>query len=233
VVSGINLDLPRGGLISLVGASGVGKTTLFNVLAGVDRPDEGSIFLENEDITGISGRVSYMMQKDLLLEYRTVLDNVILPLLIRGRKKKEAREYGASFFETFGLAGYEKKYPRQLSGGMRQRAALLRTCLQSHDHSPVILLDEPFSALDALTRRAMQGWFLDIARTMELSAIFITHDVEEAITLSDTVYILSGKPGRISASFEVAAPRPRDRDFSVTTEFALLKKQILDAVEGG
>jgi ABC-type nitrate/sulfonate/bicarbonate transport system ATPase subunit len=121
---------------------------------------------------------------------------------------------------------------------MSQRAALLRTCLQSH---PVILLDEPFSALDALTRRSMQGWFLDIARTMELSAIFITHDVEEAITLSDTVYILSGtsangraaSPGRISASFEVNAPRPRSRDFSVTTEFALLKKQILDAVENG
>jgi ABC-type nitrate/sulfonate/bicarbonate transport system ATPase subunit len=238
VVSGINLDLPRGGLISLTGPSGVGKTTLFNVLAGVDRPDEGRILLEGEDITGVSGRVSYMMQKDLLLEYRTVLDNVILPLLIKGGKKKEAREYGASFFESFGLSGYEKKYPRQLSGGMRQRAALLRTCLQSHAH--VILLDEPFSALDALTRRAMQGWFLDIARTMELSAIFITHDVEEAITLSDTVYILSGKPatgsvpgpGRISASFEISAPRPRSRDFSITTEFALLKKQILDAVEG-
>jgi ABC-type nitrate/sulfonate/bicarbonate transport system ATPase subunit len=239
VVRGINLDLPRGGLISLAGPSGAGKTTLFNVLAGVDLPDEGRIYLEEEDITGLSGRVSYMMQRDLLLEYRTVLDNVILPLIIRGTKKKEAREYGSSFFETFGLSGYEKKYPRQLSGGMRQRAALLRTCLQSHPEpgtgrtrkNSVILLDEPFSALDALTRRTMQGWFLNIVKTMELSAIFITHDVEEAVILSDRVYIMNGKPGRISASFAVDAARPRNREFGLSGEFMLLKKQILDAIE--
>jgi ABC-type nitrate/sulfonate/bicarbonate transport system ATPase subunit len=198
------------------------------------------------------------MQKDLLLEYRTGLDNVILPLLIKGTKKQEAREYAASFFGNFGLAGYEKKYPRQLSGGMRQRAALLRTCLQSGagrkarwlgyftdadgtnntetaEH-PVILLDEPFSSLDALTRRNMQSWFQTIIKisplgTCPLSAVFITHDVEEAIILSDRVYVLTGRPGTISAVFEVAASRPRNQDFSLTPEFVLLKKAILDAVE--
>ena len=228
VVSGINLDLNTGGLISLVGPSGVGKTTLFNVLSGVDVPDHGQIFLSGNDITGISGKVSYMMQKDLLLEYRTVLDNVILPLLIGGTAKQKAREYAAAFFENFGLAGYEKKYPRQLSGGMRQRAALLRTCLQS---TPVILLDEPFSSLDALTRRTMQEWFQNIVCTQPLSAVFITHDVEEAIFLSDRVYVLTGKPGSISAVFDVSTPRPRDRDFSLSPECAELKKMILRAIE--
>jgi len=236
VVSGINLDLPAGGLISLVGASGIGKTTLFNVLAGADKPDKGQIFLEGEEITGISGRVSYMMQNDLLLEYRTVLDNVILPLIIRGQKKQEARNYAAGYFSQFGLAGYEKKYPRQLSGGMRQRAALLRSCLQN---TPVLLLDEPFSSLDALTRRNMQDWFLDIIKPREnspagdrpLSAVFITHDVEEAIILSDRVYVLAGNPGTINAVFEVDQARPRSRDFSLSTEFAMLKKNIYSAVE--
>ncbi|MDR1507923.1 MAG: ABC transporter ATP-binding protein [Treponema sp.] len=235
VIEDISLSLPEKGIISLLGPSGSGKTTLFNVLAGVDSPDEGRVFLNGKDITGISGRVSYMMQKDLLLEYRTVLDNVILPLLIagtrtggHGRTKKEAREYGASFFPRFGLAGYEKKYPRQLSGGMRQRAALLRTCMLS---SPVILLDEPFSALDALTRRSMHEWFQEIAGEMHFSALFITHDTEEAIVLSDRVYILSGRrPGRIGGPFEIASPRPRDKEFSVSGEFMLLKKNILAAI---
>jgi len=249
VISGIDLDLHEGGIISLVGPSGVGKTTLFNVLSGVDHPDEGRIFLDGKDITGIAGKLSYMMQKDLLLEYRTVLDNVILPLVIRKMRKQTAREYAASFFERFGLKGFEKKYPRQLSGGMRQRAALLRSCLQSvriaepeekkpgdaAEH-PVILLDEPFSALDALTRRTMQDWFLEIITgtplgAYPLSAVFITHDVEEAIILSDRVYVLTGRPGNTSAVFDIPAPRPRNRDFFLQAEFALLKKAVLDAVE--
>jgi ABC-type nitrate/sulfonate/bicarbonate transport system ATPase subunit len=277
VIRGIDLDLPPGGIISLVGPSGVGKTTLFNILAGVDRPDQGRIVLDGRDITGISGRVSYMMQKDLLLEYRTVLDNVILPLVIkktfggglfRRPALARAREYAASFFESFGLAGCERKYPRQLSGGMRQRAALLRTCMQNYrssDSSPpedqpgsVILLDEPFSALDALTRRTMQAWFLDIRRTMELSSLFITHDVEEAIILSDRVYIMTAEetpqaegpavkdpgpaagdlkpmvrgPGRISAVFDRPGSAPGENgDFSLTPEFTELKKQILNGID--
>jgi ABC-type nitrate/sulfonate/bicarbonate transport system ATPase subunit len=227
VVSGISLGLPAGGFISLLGPSGVGKTTLFNVLSGVDKPDAGQVFLSGEDITGISGRVSYMLQKDLLLEYRTVLDNVILPLLIRGMKKKEAREYAAPFFPHFGLAGCEKKYPRQLSGGMRQRAALLRTCML---RNTVILLDEPFSALDAITRRRMHGFYLEIAGEMKLSTIFITHDVEEAVSLSDTVYILNGKPGIIGDGIDIFPPRPRDRDFFLSPEFSGYKKIILEAI---
>jgi ABC-type nitrate/sulfonate/bicarbonate transport system ATPase subunit len=227
VVDNISLELPEGGFISLLGPSGAGKTTLFNVLAGVDRPDAGKVMLRGEDITGVSGRVSYMLQKDLLLEYRSVLDNVILPLLIRGRQKKAAREYAAAFFPQFGLAGYEKKYPRQLSGGMRQRAALLRTCML---RNPVILLDEPFSALDAITRRRMQDWYCEIAETMRLSTLFITHDVEEALILSDTIYILNGKPGKITGQIAVVPQRPRPHDFPVSAEFAGQKRRILEVI---
>jgi len=211
----------------LLGPSGVGKTTLFNVLAGLDPPDEGKVFLNDEDITGIPGRVGYMPQKDLLLEHRTVIDNVILPLLIRGEKKKIAREKTSVFFPQFRLSGCEKKYPCQLSGGMRQRAALLRTCQTG---SKTILLDEPFSALDAITRAEMRAWYSEIALSMGLSTFLITHDVEEALFLSDTVYILNGKPGQITNVFEVKLPRPRNREFAVSREFAEQKKEILEAI---
>jgi ABC-type nitrate/sulfonate/bicarbonate transport system ATPase subunit len=228
VVRDISLELPECGFISLLGPSGVGKTTLFNVLAGLDKPHEGKVYLKGEDITGVSGRIGYMPQKDLLLEHRTVLDNVILPLLIRGEKKKIARSLAAAFFPQFGLSGYEKKYPHQLSGGMRQRAALLRTCMT---HNTVILLDEPFSALDAITRRQMQNWYSEIAARMQLSTLFITHDVEEALLLSDTVYILNGKPGQITADFRVLPSRPRNGEFSVSAEFTTQKQEILKAID--
>ena len=238
VVKNISLELQECGFISLLGSSGVGKTTLFNVLSGVDKPDIGRVILNGEDITGKSGRVSYMLQKDLLLEYRTVLDNVILPLLIRGEKKNAAREFAAGFFSMFGLEGYEKKYPCELSGGMRQRAALLRTCLSAEKaneyteikHNPVILLDEPFSALDAITRRKMHVWYAGIAERMKVSTLFITHDVEEALLLSDTIYILNGKPGVITHKIDVQPRRPRNDEFAVSTEFAWQKKNIIAAI---
>ncbi|MCL2411587.1 MAG: ABC transporter ATP-binding protein [Treponema sp.] len=233
VVLDINLELPLGGFISLLGPSGVGKTTLFNVLAGVEKPDAGKVFYNNEEITGISGKASYMLQKDLLLEYRTVIDNVILPLLIRGENKTAAREFAEDFFPMFGLAGYEKKYPNELSGGMRQRAALLRTCLAAYktgQANPVILLDEPFSALDAITRRKMQLWYADIAKQMKISTFFITHDVEEALLLSDILYIMNGKPGLITHKIDVIPPRPRDSDFAVSKEFVEQKRFVLDVI---
>ncbi|MCL2213946.1 MAG: ABC transporter ATP-binding protein [Treponema sp.] len=235
VVKDINLELPECGFISLVGPSGVGKTTLFNILSGVEKPDIGRVIFNGEDITGISGKVSYMLQKDLLLEYRTVLDNVILPLLIRGEKRNKAREYAESFFPMFGISGYERKYPNELSGGMRQRAALLRTCLTANSQSGqteshVILLDEPFSSLDAITRNKMQLWYADIAQQMKISTLFITHDVEEALLLSDRVYIMNGKPGRITHKIDVKPLRPRGASFAVSVNFAKQKRLILDAI---
>ncbi|MDR3206755.1 MAG: ATP-binding cassette domain-containing protein, partial [Oscillospiraceae bacterium] len=166
VLDDVGLELPRGGLVSLLGPSGVGKTTLFHILAGVDKPDAGRVLLEAEDITGRAGQVSYMPQKDLLLPHLTALDNACLPLVVRGERKGRSRETARPYFPAFGLSGFEDKYPHQLSGGMRQRTALLRTCLMKN---PVILLDEPFSALDAITRLRMRAWFLDIARDMNLS----------------------------------------------------------------
>jgi ABC-type nitrate/sulfonate/bicarbonate transport system ATPase subunit len=247
VIQDISLELEQGGFISLLGPSGVGKTTLFNILAGVDKPESqpslkgdaspletGKVWLNGEDITGISGKVSYMLQKDMLFEYRTTLDNVILPLLIRGEMKKHAKEYAAGFFPMFGLSGHEKKYPSQLSGGMRQRAALLRTCLMNN---PVILLDEPFSALDAITRRAMQSWYAEISGKMKFSTFFITHDVEEALVLSDTIYIMRaqlsehGAPGRITNRIDVEPRRPRDAGFLVSKEFLEQKRLVLEAIE--
>ena len=228
VVDDISLELPHKGFISLLGPSGIGKTTLLNVLAGLDKPDKGKVFLGDDDITGIPGRVGYMPQKDLLLEHRTVLDNVILPLVIRGEKKEAAREKAASFFGEFGLSGYEKKYPRQLSGGMRQRAALLRTCQTGNR---IILLDEPFSSLDAITRSEMQEWYREISKNMELSTLFITHDIEEALLLSDTVYILNGKPGKITCAITVPPHQSGELNFTLSGEFSALKINILAAIK--
>jgi ABC-type nitrate/sulfonate/bicarbonate transport system ATPase subunit len=235
VIRGIDIDLDEGCFVSLLGPSGVGKTTLFNILSGVDRPDEGRVLLEGGDITGVSGRVSYMLQKDLLLEFRTVIDNVILPLVIRGEAKRPARAKAAPYFPVFGLEGCESSYPRELSGGMRQRAALLRTCLNAEKlsgavrHKQVILLDEPFSALDAITRRTMQEWYQGLTRELGLSTLFITHDVEEAVTLSDRVYIMTGKPGAIAKIIDLP-PRPRPHAFAASADFARFKGIILDTL---
>lgn len=230
VIEDISIRLKEGELVCLLGVSGVGKTTLFNVISGLSRPDTGRVLLKGEDITGQAGHISYMLQKDLLLPYRTVLDNVALPLLIRGEAKEKAREQAKALFPEFGLEGTQRKYPAQLSGGMRQRAALLRTYLFS---SGAALLDEPFSALDAITKSAIHRWYLDIMERIRLSTLFITHDIDEAILLSDRIYILGGKPGRITAELAVNVPRPRPYDFTMTAEFLERKREILALLENG
>ncbi len=224
IIENINVTLNEGEIVSLLGVSGGGKTTLFNIISGLIQPDCGKVYLNGEDITGMSGKVSYMMQKDLLLSYRTVIDNVALPLLMNGRKKKDAREKASALFEDFGLEGTQKKYPAQLSGGMRQRAALLRTYLFSQD---VALLDEPFSALDTLTKSSVHRWYLDVMEKIKLSTFFITHDIDEAILLSDRIYLLSGTPGRITDEIIIKHPKPRKEDFDLTAEFLEYKKRII------
>lgn len=195
VLSDVNITLNKGEIVSLLGVSGAGKTTLFNILSGIYKADTGNVYLNGEDITGKPGKVSYMLQKDLLFPYRKVIDNVCLPLIINGAKKKEAREKALPLFKVFDIEGTEFKYPDQLSGGMRQRAALLRTYLSSNG---VALLDEPFSALDTITRTKIHKWYLDVMGQIDLSTVFITHDIDEAIILSDRIYILSGTPGTIA-----------------------------------
>ncbi len=228
VIQDISVTLRQGEIVCLLGVSGVGKTTLFNIISGIMKPDSGSILLNGEDITGAAGKVSYMQQKDLLMPYRTILDNVCLPLLIRGASKSKAREEAGRHFEAFGLDGTQKLYPHELSGGMRQRAALLRTYLFSHE---VALLDEPFSALDAITKSSIHQWYLGVMQAINLSTLFITHDIDEAITLSDRVYLLTGSPGRITGEIEIAAAKPRGPEFSVSDEFIRYKRQILELLK--
>lgn len=228
IIHQISLELNAGEIVSLLGVSGGGKTTLFNIISGLSIPDEGVVYLEGENITGKPGNVSYMLQKDLLLPYRTILDNVALPLIIRGMKKTEARKKAAVYFEEFGLAGTEKKYPAQLSGGMRQRAALLRTYLFSEK---VALLDEPFSALDMLTKGAIHEWYLDIMEKIKLSTLFITHDIDEAILLSDRIYLLTGKPGQLTKEIVIREPKPRRKDFHLSENFLTYKKEIISHLE--
>lgn len=229
IIEDISIQIHDHELVSLLGVSGGGKTTLFNVISGLMKPDRGQVFLDGEEITGKPGTVSYMLQKDLLLPYRTVEDNVALPLIIGGMKKKEARKKAGQYFEEFGLSGTEKKYPVQLSGGMRQRAALLRTYLFS---DRLALLDEPFSALDTLTKRSMHRWYLDVMDRIHLSTVFITHDIDEAVLLSDRIYILGGKPGHIIDEIRIAEPKPRTEDFQLTERFLSYKKRILSRIEG-
>lgn len=228
IIRDVSLNLNAGEIVSLLGVSGGGKTTLFNVIAGLSIPNEGKVLLDGEDITGVPGHVSYMLQKDLLLPYRTIADNVALPLIIGGMKKKEAVEKAASFFEQFGLEGTEKKYPTQLSGGMKQRAALLRTYLFS---KKVALLDEPFSALDMLTKSSMHEWYLDVMEKIKLSTLFITHDIDEAILLSDRIYLLTGKPGSITKEIVINQIKPRDRKFNLSEEFLNYKREIISHLE--
>lgn len=225
IIKDIKLHLKKGEIVSLIGQSGVGKSTLFNILSGIYTPDSGSVTLEGEDITGKPGLVSYMLQKDLLLPYKTVLDNCALPLIIKGQKKKAAREAASELFKTFSLEGCEDKYPSQLSGGMRQRAALLRTYLSSQG---IALLDEPFSALDTLTKSSIHKWYLEVMDKIKLSTIFITHDIDEAILLSDRIYIMTGAPGTITDELIIRESKPRNSDFALSSQFLDYKRIIVE-----
>ncbi len=228
VIRDVSLRLEQGELVCLLGISGAGKTTLFHSLSGLERPEEGRVLLFGEDVTGTPGKISYMLQRDLLLPHKKIPDNAALPLVIRGVRAREARERALSYFPQFGLEGTEDKYPAQLSGGMRQRAALLRTFLGARG---VALLDEPFSALDALTKREIHRWYMEMMDQLRLTTLFITHDIDEAILLSDRVCVLSGRPGRIAAEIRVDPPRPRDLSFSLSGEFLAYKRQILALLE--
>lgn len=228
IIENISLELHEGEIVSLLGVSGGGKTTLFNIIAGLSEPDSGAVTLDGDDIVGKPGSVSYMLQKDLLLPYYTVLDNVALPLIVSGMDKKAAREKAGSYFEEFGLSGTETKYPSQISGGMKQRAALLRTYLFSEK---VALLDEPFSALDMMTKSAVHEWYLDVMEKIKLSTLFITHDIDEAILLSDRIYLLTGKPGTITKEIVISEAKPRTKDFNLSEEFLKYKREIISHLE--
>ena len=200
IIEDISLYLKKGEIISLLGVSGVGKTTLFHALSGLVQPTEGHIFLEEEDITGKAGHISYMLQKDMLLPYFTILDNIILPKRIKGISRKEARKEAEGLLAEFGLEGCGDKYPSQLSGGMRQRAALIRTLLPDPQ---LLLLDEPFSALDYQTRLTVSDDIGQIIRQSGKTALLVTHDLSEAISLSDRVIVLTNRPANVRCEIPI------------------------------
>lgn len=222
VIDDISFGVQPGGFVTMIGPSGSGKSTVFNLITGLIEPDEGEIVLDGRVINGQTGLVGYMPQRDLLLPWRNVLDNVTLGPEIAHKSRTAARERARELLPLFGLEGFADAYPATLSGGMRQRAALLRTFLAERD---VILLDEPFGALDALTRRDLQDWLLDMWAQFKPTILFITHDVREAVLLGDRVLVFSARPGRIKQEIVPDLPRPRNEtsEASIHIEAELLK----------
>ncbi len=221
----VSLSLEKNQIVTLLGPSGCGKSTLFDIISGLEKPDRGQIFIEGKDYIGKTGRVSYMHQKDLLLPWNTILNNVCISLIIKGFKREESRKKANQYFKLFGLDGFENHYPSQLSGGMKQRAALLRTYLFADD---IMLLDEPFGSLDAITRRKMQLWLLGILEKLNASVLFITHDIDEAIFLSDKIYLLSKRPAVVKEIFDVDIKKPRESSDLTSKEFIKIKEKILN-----
>ncbi len=224
-VDRINIAVAEGRFVSIIGPSGCGKTTLFNIIAGLEQPTGGHVTVDGQDVTGMIGIVGYMLQKDLLFPWRTVLDNICLGMELRGIPMRQARERARPYLVRYGLGGFEERYPSELSGGMRQRAALLRTLLYDSD---VMLLDEPFGALDAQTKSLMQDWLLQLWADFRKTVLFVTHDLDEALFLSDEIYVVSARPGRIKARIAVDLPRPRQRDCFASPVFIDLKARCLD-----
>ncbi len=223
-LNNVSLHVKPGEFVSIIGPSGSGKSTLFNIISGIESPTTGDILLNGESIVDKRGIVSYMPQQDHLLPWRTVLDNIILGLEIKGYNKKESRQKAYEHLDTFGLLGFEQQYPHTLSGGMRSRAALLRTLLLENQ---LLLLDEPFSALDEITRMKMQQWLLEIWEKFGAMILFVTHSVDEAIYLSDRIYLFSERPATVKGEFIVNLPRPRATEIMVSEQFVEYKKQIL------
>ncbi len=216
VLQNVSLYLNRGEFVSILGPSGCGKSTLFNIITGFVKEDGGSVFVKDD--------IGYMQQKDLLLPWKTVISNVVLPLDIRKVNRNKSRKIAEKYIDMFGLGGYEDKYPYELSGGMRQRASFLRTFLSSKE---IMLLDEPFGALDSITRGKMQRWILNMKRKLGRSVLFVTHDVEEAIVLSDRIYVLSSKPSKVKKEIAVDFNRDDKENRLFSQELLSMKQDIL------
>ncbi len=230
-LQGLDAAVAPGEFVTVVGPSGCGKSTLFNIVAGLDEPDTSGILrFEGRSChaSDLLGRVSFMPQRDLLLPWRNVVDNAILAMEVEGVPRKQARAEALRMLPEFGLGGFENQYPHQLSGGMRQRVALMRTFLFKRE---LMLLDEPFGALDALTRAIMQRWLLDLWQHNSRTILFITHDVDEAIYLGDRVLVMTARPGKVKLEQKVDLPRPRPPEIVTSTVFVRLKRTLLEAIE--
>ncbi|RUT84717.1 MAG: ABC transporter ATP-binding protein [Mesorhizobium sp.] len=226
VLADISLSVGAGEFVSILGPSGAGKSTLFQLLTGAEH-GEGEMLFDGAPLDDHGRHFAFMPQRDALMPWRRILDNATLGLEVQGMRRQAARARVAPLFAEFGLAGFERHFPAQLSGGMRQRAALLRTVVQQRD---MLLLDEPFGALDALTRTAMQRWLEQMWRHHRWTALLITHDVREAVFLSDRIYVLSARPARIVREIKVPLPRPRSLGGDAARQASTLEAEILDII---
>ncbi|MFS0644640.1 ABC transporter ATP-binding protein [Siminovitchia sp. 179-K 8D1 HS] len=224
VLQDIDLDITEGEFVSILGPSGSGKSTLFHVIGGLLKPDQGSIFLNDQDITGKRGFISYMPQHHALFPWRTVLQNVLLGQELQGNQDQQK---ALDMIQKAGLAGYEHSLPDALSGGMKQRASFIRALLSPQ---PLILLDEPFSALDDFTRQDMQQWLQDTWMEYKRTILFITHNIEEALFLSDRIVILSTKPASVIKQFKVPFERPRTEKLVLSNEFLEWKRMVAENI---
>jgi ABC-type nitrate/sulfonate/bicarbonate transport system ATPase subunit len=225
-----SLNIEDGSFTAIVGPSGCGKSTLFNVIAGLLQPDFGEVQLGKHVVTGTAGHVGYMLQKDLLMPWRTVEDNITMAARLTRRVTDEDRAEARRVARQYGLGEFLRHYPHALSGGMRQRVAFMRTLVTRH---PLLLLDEPFGALDAQTRLEMQRWLLQVWKDAQRTVLFITHDVDESIFLSDRVLVMSPRPGRIIANITNPLERPREPDVLTDPIFVDLKREILRLLQSG
>ncbi|MCL6603429.1 MAG: ABC transporter ATP-binding protein [Paenibacillus sp.] len=225
VLHNVSLTVEPQEFVSIVGPSGCGKSTLFHIIGGLEQPDTGTISMNGNVVTGQRGKISYMPQQPALFPWRTIEDNVLLAGEITGEARDQAREKARHWLGKVGLGGFERAYPHMLSGGMQQRAAFLRALLAPQE---LMLLDEPFSALDALTRSEMQRWLLELWEENRRSVLFITHNIEEALLLSSRIYVFSGRPGSILHTINIPFPRPRREEITDSPEFLKLKRQLSD-----
>ncbi len=227
VLAGVDLDVGPGEFVAVLGPSGCGKSTLLRVLAGLVVPDAGTVRVDGADVGGRPGRCAFQPQRDALLPWRRVVGNAALGAEMAGVPRPEARAHAAALLDRFGLAGFERAWPAQLSGGMRQRVAIARTFLTGR--SP-LLLDEPFGALDALTRRDLYGWLEEVWEDDRRSTVLVTHDVDEALTLADRIVVLSARPGRVVAAEDVPFARPRMAELLVDPAWAAARARLLSAL---
>ena len=227
VLKDVNFGVEEGEFVSIIGPSGCGKSTLLNIIAGLDTPTSGSVTLHGSQDRQRLGSVGYMQQKDLLMPWRSVMDNATLGLELQGVSRRDAADRARQHLGRFGLEGFENAYPHELSGGMRQRAAFLRTVLADQE---VFLLDEPFGALDALNRTQIHQWITGLWESMQKTIILVTHDVDEAILLSDRVYVMTARPGTMKLVQRVDLPRPRSMDVFSSPEFMVMKSTLLISI---
>lgn len=226
VLRDVNLQLHQGETVAILGPSGVGKTTLFNLIAGINDVQEGRIELDGS--SEIKGKVSYMLQKDMLYPHYTVIENIMLPRIIQGESKVEAKASAQELLESFDLSQWANYYPHALSGGMRQRVAFMRTAAFERRW---LLLDEAFSALDAITRRQLHQWFIDYRQKMNWSSLIITHDVDEALILSDRIYVINGQPGTITYELEANFKHENVEEVIFEDQFIEAKMRLLVALK--